>query len=253
MGSLNISGRFYGGGLGTTGTSGGQTGLGMDIVASPALTIGGGTASTPMTLNTFNSGTYDLTGVNNPFQSSFTLASNFVANTEGNQRVGSAGFRSGDFSMNIYNDFYPILGDRDDRWWTGGGMANVNLGGGNTLSFGTEVFTGERIANPAGEQTFSAGNNTYTTNYLTNVIGNRAYYQQSARGAALTNGATFLQVNTSMGVVGRANFSGMGLINPMYSQNLIHDYFPSGTIPRFYPGQGQSTQIGGGWSLLLGQ
>ena len=231
MGSLNISGRFYGGGLGTTGTTGGQTGLNMDIVASPALTFGKGTA-TPMTLNTFNSETSNLTGVSNSFKSSFTLGSNLVAGGEGNQRVGSVGFRSGDLSLHTSNDFFPGLGDRNDRFWTGSLMASVNLGGGNTLSGGYDGFTGERIGSEGNYSSYSKGGFNY--------------YQQSARGVSLTNGQTFLQLNNSKGLNLRANYSGTGLMNPMYLQNGIHDNFPTGRINRFESFSPGSLQIGGG-------
>jgi len=260
MTSLNVSGRVYGGGLGTTGTKNGQTGFGMDIVASPAITYGKGT-DTPMALSTFNAGTYNLTGVNNPYQKSITLGSNFVANTEGYQRVGNISFRSNNYTMNIYNDFIPLLGDRDDRWWTGGGMINVNLGKGNVLTFGTEVFTGERIEDKTLEErgeefnTVVTEDKIYKTKYLTTVKENRAYYQQSERGAALTNGATFFQINSTEGLVGKINFSGNGLINPMYSQNSIHDNFPlipflkNEPIPRFSSSQEESLQLGVGLNL----
>ena len=244
MGSFNLSGRFYGGGLGTTGTTGGQTGMNMDIVASPAVTIGRGSA-TPMRLNTFNSETYNLTGVNNSFERSITFGSNFVGGGEGNQRVGNIGFRTGDMNFNTYNDFFPIIGDRDDRWWTGGGQIDINMGGGNTLSFGTEVFTGERIR--LNQPDPSTG-----LKYGTFQAGGSTYYQQSPRNSALTNGQTFVQLTNSMGVAGRANFSGVGLINPMYSQNIIHDTFTrfGDLTPRFQSSSPQSFQFGGSLGIV---
>ncbi len=69
--------------------------------------------------------------------------------------------------------------------------------------------------------------------YETFNVGNRAYYQQSPYHSALTSGNTFIQINRDGGRLGRANISGG--FNPMHSQNLIHDNFPGGAIPRFYP------------------
>lgn len=65
QGSLNLSGRFYKGGLGTTGSNNSQ----FDMVASPAITFGMGSA-TPAKLNTFNNATADLTAVTNSFNTS---------------------------------------------------------------------------------------------------------------------------------------------------------------------------------------
>jgi len=232
---LNLSGRFNGGGLGTTGTSGGQTGLNMDIVVSPALTFGKGTA-TPMTLNTFNSETSNLTGVNNSFKSSFTIGSNLVGGGEGNQRVGSLGFRSGDFSLHTSNDFFPGIGDRNDRWWTGSLVASVNLGGGITLSGGYDGFTGERIGTSPSYDSYKKSDGFN-------------YYSQTPRNTSLTNGQTFLQLNNSNGLNLRTNYSGTGLFNPLYLQNGIHDNFPKflgGRINRFESFSPGSLQIGGG-------
>lgn len=220
QGGLNFSLNLYSGGLGTNQGSTGQSGLQRDFVVSPSLTFGTGQAS-PMATNTFNS--MSLSGVTNSFESSGTLASNFVFNSDGrNQRVGSVGGRFGDFSFNVYNDFFPGLGDGGDHFWTGGGTGNINVGGGNTLSFGTEVFTGLRGKDNAGN---------LLTDPANPANGRYGTYQQTDAQKNLNNGQTFFRLTTSDGLRLGVNFSGRA--NSGYSQALIHNYLPGIKSPEF--------------------
>ena len=213
QGGLNLSLNLYNGGLGTTQGSTGQSGFQSDFVVSPSLTFGSGQAS-PMATNTFNS--MSLSGVTNSFKSSGTLASNFIFNSDGrNQRVGSVGGRFGDFSFNVYNDFFPGIGDRGDEYWTGGGAGNINVGSGNIFSFGTEVFTGLRIGNK------KDGFKLDPTNPANGRYGT---YQQTDAQKNMNNGQTFFRLTTSDGLRLGVNFSGGA--NSGYSQAGIHNYLP---------------------------
>ncbi|MDL2303306.1 hypothetical protein LJC28_02810, partial [Dysgonomonas sp. OttesenSCG-928-D17] len=110
----------------------------LDVTISPALTWGSGDYKS-VTLNAFNNNS--ASGVTNDYKHSLTLGTNLVFNSAGrNQRVGYLGFKSGDVDFNFYNDVIPFLGDRNDRWWTGGGSLNFRA-----LSIATGVFMGERI------------------------------------------------------------------------------------------------------------
>ena len=89
--SINFAFTLSDGGLGTTQGSSGQNQFQGSFVISPALTIGGGTGKSLPT-NTFTSST--ITGVNNTFNTSFTIGQNFVFDSRGrNQRVGFFGAR----------------------------------------------------------------------------------------------------------------------------------------------------------------
>ncbi|MFZ1496617.1 MAG: hypothetical protein WAS72_06135 [Saprospiraceae bacterium] len=84
--------------------------------------------------------------LNNPFNYSINAASTFIWNTKiGNkaeginekyraQQIGYIGLTFDDFQMGYYNDGPPFddwfgLGDAFDRYWTGGGFLEYNLGG----------------------------------------------------------------------------------------------------------------------------
>lgn len=229
---------MYNGGLGTTQGSTGQGNLQSDFVVSPSITYGTGEAN-PMAINTFNS--MSLSGVTNSFEKSGTIATNFVFNSEGrNQRVGSVGGRFGDFSFNIYNDFFPGLGDRDDRYWTGGGAGNINIGGGNIFSFGTEVFTGLRKRDDV--------DGTLLTDPSNPANGRYGTYQQTDMQKNLNNGQTFFRLTTSNGLQIGVNF--LGGSNSGYSQNIIHNRLPGIKSPLFdYSKSVPSIQFTGGFVL----
>ncbi|SIP91944.1 polymorphic toxin type 23 domain-containing protein [Chryseobacterium sp. RU33C] len=83
----------------------------------------------------------DLTqpSLQNPFNSSFTFGTNWVYHLSANipkckrrQRVGFLGFKIDNFQFGYLNDGgWPIakigLGDKEDRYYTGGGFVNINL------------------------------------------------------------------------------------------------------------------------------
>jgi RHS repeat-associated protein len=213
MGGLNISANFYNSGLGTSHGSTGNFSSQIDLVGSPSLTIGGGQGAS-LPLNTFNNNT--STGVNNDFAGSGTIGSNFVFNSEGrNQRVGFLGGKSGDVGLGVYNDLFKFAGgDGDDRWWTGGGNVTAKVGEIGTLTFGTDVFTGDRLGkNPATNKWLEAPGNPSGGRFGT--------YQQSEGNQQLNNGQSLLILRGFNGF----NLGGAtGGQNHMYSQNGIHNY-----------------------------
>ncbi len=217
MGAANFNVNISNFGLGTTSGSTGRNQLQFDFVASPSITVGGGQAPS-LALNTFNN--QSATGVSNTFENSFTLGSNFVFNSEGrNQRVGYAGFRVGNVQGNFYNDVVPGLGDRDDRWWTGGGSVQVAMGGGS-LTLGTDVFTGERMGqNFAGNWLLQGGNP---------AGGRHGTYRQSTYNQLLNNGQTFLRLQNNF----QTGWGAVGGSSHMYSQDFIHNRLTSNPLFR---------------------
>lgn len=235
---LNVSGSLYNGGLGTNQGATGETGVQGDLTISPSFTLGTGTGS-PLPTNTFNSST--LSGVNNTFKYSGTYGLNFVTNTSGrNQQVGSFGVRIGDFNFNTYNDIGIFGGDGDDRWWSGGGQGNVSLGGGNILTFGTEVFTEMRIALETGGYKVDTSTNSAQGRYGT--------YVQTPSQRAFNNGQTYFRLRTSKGISLEASFSGGA--NSGFSQALIHNYLPGIESPEFEYGMSKpSVKLTGGATI----
>jgi hypothetical protein len=196
----------------------------LDIILSPSLTFGGEHAA-PMEVNTFTGSSE--TGVRQQYKYSFTIGHNFVFSTEPDrrfQRVGSYGFRVSGFTLNIYNDSKIFLGDAGDRWWTGGGTAVINIGHHNSISFGTEPFTGNSISSRVLSMPYDMGMPTYNVrgkgvfHYAyqdTFDIGRPAGYNRS-----LNMGHSFIKFN---GDYFTAQLSHSGAFH-MYSQNFIHDY-----------------------------
>ena len=138
--SHNIGLNIYNSGVGTrSGALGRPDRIYRDLVFSHAFTYGGkyGRIKNPAVLNTFHNNA--ISGIMNPYQNSVTLGTNFVINSERRQRVGYAGFKLNRFDFNFYNDVIPLFGDRNDRWWTGGGSLNIG-----SFSLATDVFTEER-------------------------------------------------------------------------------------------------------------
>ena len=213
--SLNIAGNLTNGGLGS---ANGQSGkLRGNLVISPSLTLGSGNTQTPAPLITFQSGS--LTSVNNSFYLSATHAQNFVFSTSNSfQRVGAYGVKIGDFSLSTYNDTGKFLGDKEDRWWTGGGSVAITnfLGNSaNTLIFGNDVFTGNSI--PDMEKSHDADKSMPIYSY---GKGNVLHYAgQSSADQSLNMAQSFLRLNTANRIF---QISHSGSFD-MFSQNVIHD------------------------------
>jgi RHS repeat-associated protein len=215
MGSINMALSVYNYGLGTIHGSTGLYSNHLDLVISPALTMGSGTGrSIPM--NTFSNNM--PTGVFNNFEGSGTLASNFVLNSSGrNQRVGFAGGKRGSPSFGMYNDVIPILGDGDDRWYTGGGNLTIGSDFGNFM-IGTDVFTGERLGkNSAGKWLSNPSN---PAGGLHGTYDQSLYDQKLNNGQSLSTLPGINQINIRR-IVGR---------DQMWSQNYIHNYLTNNRL-----------------------
>jgi hypothetical protein len=184
----------------------------FDFVASPSLTLGKGDG-TKLPLNTFNDNS--LSGVSVDYKSSITLGTNVVVNSEGrNQGVGFIGLKSGDVSLNGYNDLFKFVGgDGDDRWSTGGISLNVKAGNIGVATFATSVFTGERLGKDDKGNWRSATGNPSGGKYGT--------YEQTTKNQLLNNGQSRIILS---GVNGLYLDGGVtGGRNHMYSQNSIHN------------------------------
>jgi hypothetical protein len=185
---------------------GGNDKVYSDLSISPAFTYGSG-QSNSVTLNTFNNNM--ASGVSNNFENSVTLGTNFVLNSDGrNQRVGYAGFKSGKVDFSFYNDVIPVLGDRDDRWWTGGGSLNIG-----NFSLATDVFTGLR------DRTYYDPKEKAWTQLPGNPAGGtfgtyiQTPYEQSLNSGQTLFGVRFGNISVSSQVHG----------NQMWSQDFIHN------------------------------
>lgn len=217
MGSVNVTANVYNYGLGTSHGATGNLSSQRDIVISPALTGGSGSGNA-LPLNTFNNNS--ATGVSNDFQSSGSVGSNFVFNSDGrNQRVGYAGGKIGDVGVNFYKDVVPGLGDRNDRWWTGG--ASVQFANTATNSMiGSDVFTGQRAGKDEYENWLSSPGNP--------AGGLHGTYDQDVSNQHLNNGQS---ISTLPGINPMNAKRGAGKFH-MYMQNFIHDRITNNR--RFY-------------------
>lgn len=187
-------------GLGTTHGSTGSTAVKSDVVISPSLTIGGGTG-TALPLNTLSGTT--ATGVTNTSAGGVTVGSNFVMGNNGSQRVGYLGVKTENAQVGTYNDFFPVTGDQGDKLNTGGGSLQVGTPGGNVVTVGTDVYTGEK--EPGQSSKVGTGSNPN-------------FFEQSTDQQALNNGQTY--INVTGPVPATANTGGQ---NNMYMQNAIHN------------------------------
>jgi Bacterial toxin 23 len=153
--------------------------------------------------------------VSNDFAGSGTIGSNFVFNSEGrNQRVGFLGGKAGDVGLGVYNDLFKFAGgDGDDRWWTGGGNVTAKVGEIGTLTFGTDVFTGQRKGRDSEGSWLATPGNPSGGKFGT--------YGQDRSDQSLNNGQTLLILR---GVNGLNIGGATGGQNHMYSQNAIHNY-----------------------------
>ncbi|MDI9339019.1 MAG: hypothetical protein QM534_00505 [Sediminibacterium sp.] len=236
--STNLSVRYYGGALGSTGKDDAQ----IDVVFTPALAVGfskkGRMDETePIAQNIFNS--YSLFAVDNEYRNSIVYGTSFVFNSEGrNQVVAGFMLKFNRVFLAKANDVLPVS-DGNDRWWTGSFQAGYNftgkakLGKLGVVSWGYDAFTGERIVKDSEAE-------MAIDKYETYPIGDHNYYKQSPRGAELTNGMTFGFLK-STGKEKRVYLTGginVDKMNPMWFQNAIHDNFKklglgNEVLPRF--------------------
>ncbi len=224
MGGTNLAINLYSGGLGTQQAVTGKMEFQGDFILSPSVTFGFQDGDL-MPLYTFNSSS--LSTVFDNYKYNLTLGQNFVFNTNGrNQRVASFGLRIDDFSIHTYNDvrIVPILvGDGDDRWWTGGVQSNIVLPDGNILSFGSEVFTGVRTTP---RRIFCCNElDTLFSRIPGSKFRHPVYHRQPTQADyQLNNGRTFIKLTTfrwdKAVVVGRVDLTGR---SQMQIQNFIHD------------------------------
>ncbi|MBP6184081.1 MAG: RHS repeat-associated core domain-containing protein [Saprospiraceae bacterium] len=210
MGSVNVAANFYNYGLGTAHGASGNLSFQRDIIISPALTGGSGSGNA-LPLNTFHNNS--ATGVSNDFQSSGSVGSNFVFNSDGrNQRVGYGGGKVGDVGVNIYNDIAPLgLGDKNDRWWSGGGSVQFASNAGNSI-IGSDVFTGLRSGKDEFNNWLSRPGNPAGGLYGT--------YDQDSYNQLLNNGQS---ISTLPGI-NPINYKRNAGKDHMYLQNFIHNY-----------------------------
>ncbi|MDR2475934.1 MAG: hypothetical protein LBD45_08770 [Bacteroidales bacterium] len=142
-------------------------------------------------------------------------------NSDGrNQRVGYAGFKLGKVDFSFYNDVIPVLGDQDDRWWTGGGALNIG-----NFSSATDVFTG--IRDPNSYHPEKKGIDRWDPAPGNPAGGRFDTYMQSAYNQQLNSEQTIY------GLRGLGNTSISFVIHgqQMWSQDIIHNNFGLPSLP----------------------
>ncbi len=201
--NLNLAVNVRNFGLGTSHGSTGSTQVKTDFVASPSLTIGGGTG-TSLPLNTLNGNT--ATGVTNTSAGGVTVGSNFITGDNGTQRVGYVGVRTTNVQGNFYNDIIPGIGDGKDRLNTGGGSVQVATNGGNVVTVGADVYTGTK------RDPELSGDDRPTFNE-----GGKIYNLQTQDQQDLNNGQTYIDITGPLPAQ-----AAVGGKDQMYPQNTIH-------------------------------
>jgi RHS repeat-associated protein len=207
--NLNVAVSMRNFGLGTAHGSTGSTAVKKEAVISPSLTFGGGEGRA-LPLNTLSSNT--ATGVTNLSAGGLTIGSNFVMGSNGSQRVGYAGVRTANAQFGTYNDFFPLLGNRDDRHYTGGAALQLSAPNNSTLTLGTDVFTGDRISQGGGKYVLADGNpggGLYGT------------YAQTGEQQNLNNGQSFIKTTGPLNMI-IGNTTGGGA-DHMYLQRALHN------------------------------
>jgi len=218
-GALNV----YSGELGSP--NGGQRPLNGDLVTSFSITWGDGLADS-LPLATFNH--LNSAAVFNYYQKSITHAQNFVFSfRDRHQRVGMFGFKLDRFYLQTYNDVDILIGDGEDRYWTGGGSLSVALEDGRYLKLGTDVFTGLRDPTHSSHPQVPPRGRPFL------------YYDQSLFDFSLNMGKTYLQLRSIDDdfnfEVSRTGWRDMG------PQNLIHAVI---STPWFESGVSNSWNVG---------
>ncbi|MGI9543895.1 MAG: polymorphic toxin type 23 domain-containing protein [Cyclobacteriaceae bacterium] len=189
-GAINI----YYGGLGsmlsTSRNASASNQLNADLILTGTATLGDDSHET-LPLITFNHNNPAM--IFNDYKRSLTHAQNVIINFRGrNQRVGTLAFKFGNVYFQTYNDVKYLLGDSDDRFWSGGGSISIYLDDGYYVTIGTEVFTGSRLqSNPPTNPT------TYQT--IPQPLPQRGCpyldYTQSSFQQQLNIGKLFFQLN----------------------------------------------------------
>jgi len=186
-------------------------------VVSPSVTFGHGSNLTKAPLNTFHLNS--STSVFNSFALSGTIAQNFVlSSVKNHQRVGAYAIKAGDMSICIYNDNKKLLGDGEDRWWTGGGSLTISNFFGNrnnSIRIGNDVFTGNSIP----DMVLSAHKDALMPKYSYGNNKELNYAGQSTHDVSLNMGRSYFQYSTNNY---KMNLFHSGKFN-MFSQDLIHD------------------------------
>lgn len=237
---LNLSGTFYGGGVGTSSSSPTL----FTGAVSPSLTFGFG-SGTSRPLNTFNS--FSGTGVNTSYSNSVSFGQNFtfssgktsLAGYGRNQRTSYFGITAlNSFSAGHYNDVqrFPFWGDGGDEFWSAGLNASLSYKG-FSASWTNDMYYGK--------------SNSTATYADDEIIGGMNYDKQPAFDRSLNNaletfnftmpGSMFggTQITLGMGRTGRA---AMWPSNKMHntikdpvdpSKHFHHLYVPNSTSTVF--------------------
>jgi hypothetical protein len=141
--TLNQEFEFYNGGLGSSNRNDFSKGFCLDAITALTVTLGWTnmfTRSRQQEISNRNIplyyfGDFIHPALQNPFDYSMSVGTNLIFTTDGkkkNQRVGFINLHVSRFQLSYYNDGgtpmnQTYLGDRSDRYYTGGGMIAVDL------------------------------------------------------------------------------------------------------------------------------
>ncbi len=210
----NLNLNLYDTGLGTPFKASGNRQFQADLVLSPIITLGLEEAD-PIATYTFNE--MSGTQVFNPYQYSFSFAQNLILNNRGrNQRNGSYGLRIDRFSLHFYNDVLGFVGDGRDRWWSGGGQLNFQLNEFQSISLGTEVFTGLIARTAFGRPILEEANSTHCRR--------GTYVMRTTLDKQLNNGHTYLKSNDLFWSANAQLIGSFKYLSAGYFQHFVHSY-----------------------------
>ncbi|MCW3092357.1 MAG: hypothetical protein JWP81_3426 [Ferruginibacter sp.] len=203
---MNTSLDLYTGGLGTHFSQTGKIDQQQELILSFGGSLGWG-HSRPFRIDMMNQYTPNAVTDNNSF--AIIYQSNVIFHKTGLRQINaSVAVRIYRFSFAGYNDIKELgLTDGFDRWWSGGGNMAYHDPKGWSLTLGTDVFTGERMKDLAGnDQTFNSNG--------------RLFFTETKTDLSLNNGVIYLRATKSDGYFVEADFSGA---DAMIAQNVLHD------------------------------
>jgi hypothetical protein len=188
--SVNEEFEFYNGGLGSSNRGKFLSHFGLDAITALTVTFGWpavfSTRSTDLAnrnipLYYFSDFVYPA--LQNPFDYSMSIGTNIILTTDGgkkNQRVGFINLHAERFQVCYYNDGgtpmqQTYLGDRSDRYYTGGGILSLDLprnAAVSSLTLAYYKFTGYTI------NAFELSNQLYLS-YMNYHDVSQKYYNKS--------------------------------------------------------------------------
>jgi hypothetical protein len=174
------------------------------------------------------------------YKHSISLGSSFVAMPKGkgrnvmtprnrSQQLIYLQIKSGDFQLNIYEDFliitdyalFQMLADNRDRYFTGGGNVQLRLNKNYTLKYYTEMYTGNSYMDRDDYPDLVLPNDTMKSKFFTKPLGAigpkrvKKYAYQDPGQKEFNHGRNFIALQVNSKVFNNDNF----ITNPSYTND----------------------------------